>query len=82
MSKNRQSCRYLNDLTQGQIIEKMAEGRNVTSVPVDFGIVHSLVLQVWGAFQITGLQGCSSSRLRATRVVNYLQLDLQSITYI
>ncbi|GFX44178.1 transposable element Tcb2 transposase [Trichonephila clavipes] len=48
----------------GRIIEKLEEGRSVTSVAAEFGIAHSIVSRLWRQFQTTGtaIRGFSSGR--------------------
>ncbi|GFT91222.1 transposable element Tcb2 transposase [Trichonephila clavipes] len=60
--------RHLDAFTRGRIIEKLEEGRNVTSVATEFGIAHSIVSRLWRPFQTTGtaIRGFSSGRPRGT----------------
>ncbi|GFX95796.1 transposable element Tcb2 transposase [Trichonephila clavipes] len=44
----------LDDFTRGRMIEKLEEGRTVTSVAAEFGINKSVVSRAWKAFQTTG----------------------------
>ncbi|GFU14783.1 transposable element Tcb2 transposase [Trichonephila clavipes] len=45
---------HLDDFTRGRMIEKLEEGRTVTSVAAEFGINKSVVSRAWKAFQTTG----------------------------
>ncbi|GFT31515.1 transposable element Tcb2 transposase [Trichonephila clavipes] len=45
---------HLDDFTRGRMIEKLKEGRTVTSVAAKFGINKSVVSRAWKAFQTTG----------------------------
>ncbi|GFU67500.1 transposable element Tc1 transposase [Trichonephila clavipes] len=64
----RTARRHLDAFTRGQIIEKLEEGRSVTSVAAEFGIAHSNVSRLWRQFQTTGtaIRGFSSGRPRGT----------------
>ncbi|GFS68742.1 transposable element Tc3 transposase [Trichonephila clavipes] len=54
--------RHLDAFTRGRIIDKLEEGRSVTSVSAEFGIAHSIVSRLWRQFQTTGtaIRGFSS----------------------
>ncbi|GFU80179.1 uncharacterized protein TNCV_447371 [Trichonephila clavipes] len=45
---------HLNDFTRGRRIEKLEEGRTVTSVAAEFGINRSVVSRALKAVQTTG----------------------------
>ncbi|GFU99158.1 transposable element Tcb2 transposase [Trichonephila clavipes] len=45
---------HLDDFTRGRMIEKLEEGRTVTSVAAEFGINNSVISRAWKAFQTTG----------------------------
>ncbi|GFW25423.1 uncharacterized protein TNCV_3721511 [Trichonephila clavipes] len=45
---------HLDDFTRGRMIGKLEEGRTVTSVAAEFGIIKSVVSRTWEAFQTTG----------------------------
>ncbi|GFW61885.1 transposable element Tcb2 transposase [Trichonephila clavipes] len=68
MANNQSVRRHLDAFTRGRIIEKLEEGRNVTSVAAEFGIAHSIVSRLWRQFQTTGaaIRGFSSGRPRGT----------------
>lgn len=61
--------RHLANLTRGRIIERLEEDQNVTSVPAELRIAHSIVSRAWRAFQTIGtaLWAFSTGRLRATK---------------
>ncbi|GFV30122.1 transposable element Tcb2 transposase [Trichonephila clavipes] len=44
----------LDDFTRGRMIEKLEDGRTITSVAAEFGINKSVVSRAWKAFQNTG----------------------------
>ncbi|GFU71295.1 transposable element Tcb1 transposase [Trichonephila clavipes] len=54
MANNQSVRRHLDAFTRGRIIGKLEEGRSVTSVAAEFGIVHSIVSRLWRQFQTTG----------------------------
>ncbi|GFT23751.1 transposable element Tcb2 transposase [Trichonephila clavipes] len=54
MANNQSVRRHLNAFTRGRIIEKLEEGRSVTSMAAEFGIDHSIVSRLWKQFQTTG----------------------------
>ncbi|GFW98252.1 transposable element Tcb2 transposase [Trichonephila clavipes] len=60
---------HLDDFTRGRMIEKLEEGRTVTSVAAEFGINKSVVSRAWTAFQTTGtaVRKVGSGRLRTTK---------------
>ncbi|GFX56761.1 transposable element Tc1 transposase [Trichonephila clavipes] len=60
--------------------EKLEEGRSVTSVAAEFGIVHSIVSRLWRQFQTTGtaIRGFSSGRPRGTTPADDRYIDLQA----
>ncbi|GFT45989.1 transposable element Tcb2 transposase [Trichonephila clavipes] len=66
MANNQSFRRHLDAFTRGRIIEKLEEGRSVTSVAAEFGIAHSIVSRLWRQFQTTGtaIRGFSSGRPR------------------
>ncbi|GFV38693.1 transposable element Tcb2 transposase [Trichonephila clavipes] len=68
MVNNQSVRRHLDAFTRGQIIGKLEEGRSVTSVAEEFGIVHSIVSRLWRQFPTTGtaIRGLSSGRPRET----------------
>ncbi|GFX88272.1 transposable element Tcb1 transposase [Trichonephila clavipes] len=68
MAKNQSVRRHLDAFTRGRIIEKLEEGRSLTSVAAEFGIAHSIVSRFWRQFQTTGIaiRGFSSGRPRGT----------------
>ncbi|GFS57955.1 transposable element Tcb1 transposase [Trichonephila clavipes] len=68
MANNQSVRRHLDAFTRGRIIEKLEEGRSVTSVAAEFGIAHSIVSRLWRQFQTTGtaIRGFSSGRPRGT----------------
>ncbi|GFU44441.1 transposable element Tcb2 transposase [Trichonephila clavipes] len=67
-ANNQSVRRHLDAFTRGRIIEKLEEGRSVTSVAAEFGIAHSIVSRLWRQFQTTGtaIWGFSSGRPRGT----------------
>ncbi|GFW21287.1 transposable element Tcb2 transposase [Trichonephila clavipes] len=54
MANNQSVRRHLDAFTRGRIIEKLEEGRSLTSVAAEFGIAHSIVSRLWRQFQTTG----------------------------
>ncbi|GFV59000.1 transposable element Tcb2 transposase [Trichonephila clavipes] len=46
---------HLDDFTRIRMIEKLEEGRTVTSVAAEFGINKSVVSRAWKVFQTTGI---------------------------
>ncbi|GFV51220.1 hypothetical protein TNCV_2545691 [Trichonephila clavipes] len=68
MANNQSVRRHLDAFTRGRIIGKLEEGRSVTSVAAEYGIVHSIVSRLWRQFQTTGtaIGGFSSGRPRGT----------------
>ncbi|GFX54241.1 transposable element Tcb1 transposase [Trichonephila clavipes] len=54
MANNQSFRRHLNAFTRGRIIEKLEEGRCVTSVAAELGIAYSIVSRLWRQFQTTG----------------------------
>ncbi|GFT56945.1 transposable element Tcb2 transposase [Trichonephila clavipes] len=48
---------HLDDFTRGRMIEKLEEGRTVTSVAAEFGINKSVISRAWKALQATGTAG-------------------------
>ncbi|GFW78249.1 transposable element Tcb1 transposase [Trichonephila clavipes] len=60
--------------------EKLEEGRSVTSVAAEFGIVHSIVSRLWRQFQTTGtaIRGFSSGRPRGTTPADDRYIVLQA----
>ncbi|GFV01217.1 transposable element Tc1 transposase [Trichonephila clavipes] len=74
------SVRHLDAFTRGRIIEKLEEGRSVTSVAAEFGIAHSIVSRLWRQFQTTGtaIRGFSSGRPRGTTPADDWYIVLQA----
>ncbi|GFU02770.1 transposable element Tcb1 transposase [Trichonephila clavipes] len=74
------SVRHLEAFTRGRIIGNLEEGRSVTSVASEFGIAHSIVLQLWRQFQTTGtaIRGSSSGRPRGTTPADDRYIVLQA----
>ncbi|GFX62090.1 transposable element Tc3 transposase [Trichonephila clavipes] len=60
--------------------EKLEEGRSVTSVAAEFGIVHSIVSRLWRQFQTRGtaIRGFSSGRPRGTTPADDRYIVLQA----
>ncbi|GFW88439.1 transposable element Tcb2 transposase [Trichonephila clavipes] len=71
---------HLNDFTRGRMIEKLEEGRTVTSVAAEFGINKSVVSRAWKAFQTTGtaVRKVSGGRPRETTAGNHRYIILQA----
>ncbi|GFU33992.1 uncharacterized protein TNCV_2917201 [Trichonephila clavipes] len=80
MANNQSVRRHLDAFTRGRIIGKLEEGRSVTSVAAEFGIVHSIVSRLWRQFQTTGtaIRGFSSSRPRGTTPTDDRYIVLQA----
>ncbi|GFV63722.1 transposable element Tcb2 transposase [Trichonephila clavipes] len=72
---------HLDDFTRGRMIEKLEEGRTVTSVAAEFGIIISGVLRAWKAFQTTGTAvrkvGGGRSRTKTAEDGRYIILHAQ-----
>ncbi|GFT80587.1 transposable element Tc1 transposase [Trichonephila clavipes] len=68
MAINQSVRGHLDAFNRGRIIGKLEEGRSVTSVAAEFGIVHSIISRLWRQFQTTGtaIRGFSSGRPRGT----------------
>ncbi|GFV29610.1 transposable element Tcb1 transposase [Trichonephila clavipes] len=80
MANNQSVRRHLDAFTRGRIIGKLEEGRSVTSVAAEFGIVHSIVSRLWRQFQTTGtaIRGFSSGRPRGTTPADDRYIVLQA----
>ncbi|GFX54414.1 transposable element Tcb1 transposase [Trichonephila clavipes] len=80
MANNQSVRRHLDDFTRGRIIGKLEEGRSVTSVAAEFGIVHSIVSRLWRQFETTGtaIRGFSSGRPRGTTSADDRYIVLQA----
>ncbi|GFW46825.1 transposable element Tc1 transposase [Trichonephila clavipes] len=80
MANNQSVRRHLDAFTRGRIIEKLEEGRSVTSVAAEFGIAHSIVSRLWRQFQTTGTatRGFSSGRPRGTTPADDRYIVLQA----
>ncbi|GFV22956.1 transposable element Tcb1 transposase [Trichonephila clavipes] len=80
MANNQSVRRHLDAFTRGRIIGKLEEGRSVTSVAAEFGIVHSIVSRLWRQFQITrtAIRGFSSGRPRGTTPADDRYIVLQA----
>ncbi|GFT46686.1 transposable element Tc1 transposase [Trichonephila clavipes] len=80
MVNNQSVRRHLDAFTRDQIIGKLEEGRNVTSVAAEFGIAHSIVSRLWRQFQTTGtaIREFSSGCPRATSPADDRYLVLQA----
>ncbi|GFW85390.1 uncharacterized protein TNCV_144351 [Trichonephila clavipes] len=80
MANNQSIRRHLDAFTRGRIIEKLEEGRSVTSVAAEFGIAHSIVSRIWRQFQTTGtaIRGFSSGRPRGTTPTDDRYIVLQA----
>ncbi|GFT99458.1 transposable element Tcb2 transposase [Trichonephila clavipes] len=80
MANNQSVRRHLDAFTRGRIIEKLEEGRSVTSVAAEFGIAHSIVSRLWRQFQTTGraIRGLSSGRPRETTPADDRYIVLQT----
>ncbi|GFY25283.1 transposable element Tcb2 transposase [Trichonephila clavipes] len=53
MANNQSVRRHLDAFIRGRIIEKLEEGRSMTSVAEEFGIAHRIVSRLWRQFQTT-----------------------------
>ncbi|GFX50430.1 transposable element Tcb1 transposase [Trichonephila clavipes] len=80
MANNQSVRRHLDAFTRGRIIGKLEEGRSVTSVAAEFGIVHSIISRLWRQFQTTGtaIRGFSSGRPRGTTPADDRYIVLQA----
>ncbi|GFW79041.1 uncharacterized protein TNCV_214731 [Trichonephila clavipes] len=80
MANNQSVRRHLDAFTRGRIIGKLEEGRSVTSVAAEFGIVHNIVSRLWRQFQIKGtaIRGFSSGRPRGTTPTDDRYIVLQA----
>ncbi|GFY01767.1 transposable element Tc3 transposase [Trichonephila clavipes] len=80
MANNQSVRRHLDAFTRGRIIDKLEEGRSVTSVAAEFGIAHSIVSRIWRQFQTTGTanRGFSSGRPRGTTSADDRNIVLQA----
>ncbi|GFU82570.1 transposable element Tcb1 transposase [Trichonephila clavipes] len=80
MAKKQSVRRHLDAFSRGRIIEKLEEGRSVTSVAAEFGIAHSIVSRLWRQFQFTGtaMRGYSSGQPRGTTPVVDRYINLQA----
>ncbi|GFV31390.1 hypothetical protein TNCV_769791 [Trichonephila clavipes] len=67
-------------LPEVESLEKLEEGRSVTSVAAEFGIAHSIVSRLWRQFQTTGtaIREFSSGRPRGTTPADDRYIVLQA----
>ncbi|GFW19304.1 retrovirus-related Pol polyprotein from transposon TNT 1-94 [Trichonephila clavipes] len=81
MANNQSVRRHLDAFTRGRIIEKLEEGRSVTSVAAEFGIAHSIVSRLWRQFQTTGtaIRGFINGRPRGTTPADDRYIVLSTI---
>ncbi|GFY17845.1 transposable element Tc1 transposase [Trichonephila clavipes] len=80
VANNQSVRRHLDAFTRGRIIGKLEEGRSVTSVAAEFGIVHSIVSRLWRQFQTIGtaIRGFSSGSPRGTTPADDRYIVLQA----
>ncbi|GFV16929.1 transposable element Tcb1 transposase [Trichonephila clavipes] len=79
-ANNQSVRRHLDAFIRGRIIERLQEGRSVTSVAAEFGIAHSIVSRLWRQFKTTGtaIRGFSSGRTRETTPADDRYIVLQA----
>ncbi|GFV60378.1 transposable element Tcb2 transposase [Trichonephila clavipes] len=80
MANNQSVRRHLDAFTRGLIFGKLEEGRIVTSVAKEYGIVQSIISRLWKQFQTTGtaIRGFRSGRLRGTTPADDQYIVLQT----